>query len=235
MQDKTRILVVEDDPAVQALLATCLRAAGYWVAAASTAREARDELAHGEIALVLLDLQLPDGDGLTLARTLRTTQNIGIIIVSSAGRPEQRAQGLEVGADDYVAKPVFPRELVARVRNVLDRRRAQPQDAGLRLPPDLRFGPWVLDKAARSLTGEQGETPRLTPAEFSLLLLFAERPRRILSRETLCHLLGTEHPDTDLRSIDTLVSRIRRKLGGDGRQSVIETCRGEGYRFTAGS
>ena len=231
MQDKPRILIVEDDPAVQALLATCLRSAGYWIAAASTAREARDELAHGEIDLVLLDLQLPDGDGLTLARHLRATQNIGIIIVSSAGRPEQRAQGLEVGADDYVAKPVFPRELVARVRNVLDRRSGHAGMPGL---PELHFGPWVLDKATRRLTGAQGETPRLTPAEYSLLLLFVERPRRVLSRETLSHLLGTEHPDTDPRSIDTLVSRIRRKLGGDGRQSVIETCRGEGYRFTGG-
>jgi DNA-binding response OmpR family regulator len=231
MQEKTRLLVVEDVPAVQALLATCLRGAGYWVEVAATAAEARAVLEHGEIELILLDLQLPDGDGLALARQLKQSMDIGIIIVSSSGLPEQRAQGLEVGADDYVAKPVFPRELLARVRNVLERRKGATPPA--HPPGQLGFGRWRLDKPQRRLETVEGVPIKLTPAEFSLLVILAERPGRLLSRETLSHLLGTEHPDTDPRSIDTLISRIRRKLAGDSREALIETCRGEGYRFIA--
>lgn len=227
MTDRIRILIIEDVLAVQALLATVLRGDGYWVAAASSAAEANEQLAKGDFALVLLDIQLPDGNGLTLARRLRQGERRpGIIIVSSAGLPEQRAEGLEVGADDYIAKPVFPRELLARVRNVLERRRPSPP------PVERGFGAWRMDKSNRQLLTRDGVAVPLTPAEFSLLAILYDRPARVLSRETLSHLLGSEHPDTDPRSIDTLISRIRRKLGR-GRSEVIETCRGAGYRFVA--
>lgn len=226
MTDRIRILIIEDALAVQALLATVLRGDGYWVSAASSAGEANEQLAKGDFDLVLLDVQLPDGNGLALARRLRQgDRRPGIIIVSSAGLPEQRAEGLEIGADDYITKPVFPRELLARVRNVLERRRPI-------LPVERGFGAWRMDKLNRQLLTQDGAAIPLTPAEFSLLAILFDRPARVLSRETLSHLLGSEHPDTDPRSIDTLISRIRRKLGV-GRSDVIETCRGAGYRFVA--
>ncbi|HVI52373.1 MAG TPA: response regulator transcription factor [Candidatus Sulfotelmatobacter sp.] len=230
MTADVRILVVEDALPVQALLATILRQEGYRVETASTSAQAVSFLDKGDFALVLLDVQLPDGDGLSLARRLREDgrrhgRRPGVIIVSSSGLPEQRAQGLEVGADDYVTKPVFPRELVARVRNLLAL-------CGPGVPETVQaFGRWRLDRQRREVRDAQDRKLNLTPAEYALLLLLADRPGRILSRDSLGYLLGSDHPDIDPRHIDTLVSRIRRKLGA-ARGEVVETCRGQGYRFT---
>jgi len=226
MTAEKRILVVEDVPVVQALLVTILRQDGYRVDTAATVAQAIELLDKGDFALVLLDVHLPDGDGLAVARRLRQTpRRPGIIVVSSSDRPEQRAQGLEDGADDYVSKPVFPRELLARVRNLLERR--QPQAGS---SPLQDFGRWRLDRQQRLVTSENGAAMALTPAEFALLGLLIDRPGRILSRDSLGYLLGSDHPDIDPRHIDTLISRIRRKLGAK-RGEVIETCRGLGYRF----
>lgn len=227
MQDKQRILVIEDMSVMQALLAGALRNGGYWVDTASTAAEGRQALEAGEFDLVLLDIELPDGDGLSLLKELKQASSLPVILVSGRDRPEQRALGLEIGADDYVPKPVYPPELLARVKIVLGRGQAEPKSRV------LRFYDWTIDLDSRRVLDGSGQPVRLTKAEFELLCHLAQRPGRLLSRENLAWLLGTDHPETDLRSIDTLVSRVRRKLGGEGRTGVIETCRGLGYRFIA--
>lgn len=225
--DKQRILVVEDVSVVQVMLAGCLRTAGYWIATASSAGEARSMLDKGDFDLVMLDIELPDGDGLSLLREIKARSTQPVILVSGRDRPEQRAQGLDLGADDYVPKPVYPPELLARVKNVLAR-----NPAAIPIARRTRFDRWVIDAEARMVTTECGAPIKLTKAEFDLLHHLVQRPGRLLARENLAWLLGTDHPDTDLRSIDTLVSRIRRKLGAE-RNAVIETCRGLGYRFIA--
>ena len=219
------ILVVDDDPVVRRLIAACLEKAGYRVAQAEDATGLRAWLTAEPPDLVVLDLNLPDGDGLSLARELRARSDLGIIMVTERGAPDDRALGIEVGADDYLPKPVYPRELLARVRSVLERR------AGLFRPgARLRFADWIMDLGERKVSDAQGNAVSLTPAEFDLLHVLARRAGRMQSREALMAALGTEDEESGLRSIDILVSRLRKKLAGP---PVIETCRGHGYRFGA--
>ncbi|WP_041795196.1 response regulator transcription factor [Pararhodospirillum photometricum] len=224
MTTTAHVLVVDDDPVVRAVLTACLSRAGYRVDEAEDAAGLKAWLAQGGLDLVVLDVKLPDGDGMALAREVRARGGIGIIMVTERGTPDDRALGLEIGADDYLPKPVYPRELLARVRNVLERR------APLRTGSLLVFGPWRLDPRERRVSDALGRVLDLTPAEFDLLNVLVTRAGRLQSRDQLQDALGAADTDAGPRSIDILISRLRKKLNAP---EMIETCRGQGYRFTA--
>lgn len=215
------LLLVEDDPAQRLLLGAYLRQGGHEVAEVGTLAEARARVAEVVPALVLLDLGLPDGDGLTLARELRA-QDVPLMIVTS--REGDRLVGLELGADDYLVKPFDPRELAARVTNVL--RRCQ------RAPEGLRVGPYALDVERRTLEDAQGRDVELTPGEFALLAELAEARGRVVGRAQLAEAISPDRDTSTLRSVDVLVSRLRHKLEADpANPSLILTVSGIGYRL----
>ncbi|HZF76298.1 MAG TPA: response regulator transcription factor [Acetobacteraceae bacterium] len=236
------IVVVDDEPDLREAVAEYLARRGFDVRRAGDAMELRRHLAERQADLVVLDISMPGEDGLSVARALRAETDIGIIMLSAAGDVVDRVVGLEVGADDYIAKPVDLRELLARLRAVLRRREAAAAAAAapppVQAPPPpppgkrVRMGRNWLDLDARRLTGPEGQEIPLGPSEFALLRAFAERPGRILTRESLldlAHPRGEEHFD---RSIDVRIARIRRKVEAvPDRPAVIRTVRGAGYVF----
>ncbi len=227
--NSAQILVVDDDPALCELLSEYLGDSGFTVATAGDGVAMRRALARGLPDAVVLDLMLPGDDGLTLARELRARSEVPILMLSARGEEIDRVVGLEVGADDYLAKPFSPRELLARLRALLRRSRAggstPPAGAG------HGFGPFVLDPSARRLLRDGAEV-RLTGAEFDLLRVLVERPNRVLSRDTLVDLLKGYDRDPFDRSIDIRVTRLRRKIEADpAAPAYIRTVRGEGYLF----
>ncbi len=227
-----RILVVDDDPALRELLTGYLSGNGFSVQAVGDGVALRAALAGGFPDAIVLDLMLPGEDGLALTRGIRAQSNVPILMLSARGEEVDRVIGLEVGADDYLAKPFGPRELLARLRALL--RRGPP--AGGAMPNDSntqaqRFGPFVLDQAGRRLLRDGGEI-HLTGAEFDLLAVFVARPNRVLSRDTLIDLLKGYDRDPFDRSIDIRVTRLRRKIEAEPAAPVyIRTVRGEGYLF----
>lgn len=224
-----RILVVDDDPALRELLTTYLAANGFTVEAVGDGAAMRATLAGGLPDAIVLDLMLPGEDGLALTRTVRTQSNVPILMLSARGEEVDRVIGLEVGADDYLAKPFGPRELLARLRALL--RRGQAATADLPVTGEQRFGPFVLDAAGRRLFRDSHEVS-LTGAEFGLLVAFVARPNRVLSRDTLVDLLKGYDRDPFDRSIDIRVTRLRRKIETDpATPAYIRTVRGEGYLF----
>ncbi|MBU1237715.1 MAG: response regulator [Gammaproteobacteria bacterium] len=225
----TSILVVDDDPALCELLSDYLGASGYSVTTAGDGKAMRRVLAHGVPDAIVLDLMLPGEDGLALARELRTHSDVPILMLSARGEEIDRVVGLEVGADDYLAKPFSPRELLARLRALLRRTRsvAQAGEGGA----GMRFGQFLIDTAARRLLRD-GVEVRLTGAEFDLLRVLAERPNRVLSRDVLVDLLKGYDRDPFDRSIDIRVTRLRKKIERDpAAPDYIRTVRGEGYLF----
>ena len=232
------VLVVDDDPALRALLGEYLAANGFHVQAVADGAAMRAAMAAGMPDLLVLDLMLPGEDGLALARDLRTRSELPILMLSARGEEIDRVVGLEVGADDYMAKPFSPRELLARLRALL--RRARP--AGATPVPRAgtevaaagnlpSFGPYTLDVAAHRLLRD-GVEVRLTTAEFALLRLFAERPNRVLSRDNIIDLLKGYNRDPFDRSVDIRITRLRRKIEADpAHPAYIRTVRGEGYLF----
>lgn len=231
MTETAHILVVDDDPAVRAMLAAYVKSGGYRVSLAEDATDARAHLEMGGIDLVLLDLNLPDANGMVLARELMARHGVSIVMVTDRTSPEDRADGLELGADDYLPKPVYPRELLARLKKALENRASRPASAvGLAL---WRFQGWSLDPKNRVLLDDMGERVDLTPAEFDLLSHLAARPGRLQSREQLMTALGSDDGESGMRSVDILISRLRKKLGDGDHGRMIETCRGHGYRFAA--
>lgn len=230
MAEQAHILVVEDDPATLALLSAFLKEAGYAVSVAATAEAMRQAMARATVDLILLDLNLPDADGVQLAVSLRRQSKVPIIMVTARAQPRDRITGLELGADDYVTKPFHPRELVARVRNVLGRLAPRAETPGSVV---YKFSGWEMDLLWRRLTNPQGDTITMTATEFDLLAVLVARAGQPLTRDQLLEATGEPGRDVNDRSIDTLVSRIRRKLGdtrGTGPR-LIETCHGHGYRF----
>jgi DNA-binding response OmpR family regulator len=225
------ILVVDDDPGLRELLTDYLSGSGLRVSTAPDGAAMRRLIESEEPDAVVLDLMLPGEDGLTLARWLRTRSALPILMLSARGEDVDRIVGLEVGADDYLAKPFNPRELLARLRALI--RRAQGAVAAAAGPGEARgFGPFRLDLAAHRLTRD-GIEVALTTAEFSLLRIFVEHPNRVLSRDMIMDLLkGYERSPFD-RSIDVRVVRLRRKLEDDpGAPVYVRTVRGEGYLFS---
>ncbi len=234
---RKRILVVEDDPGTREMIAAYLSTAGFQVDLAPDGRAMASALEDGGIDLLLLDVNLPDSDGMLLAHEVRRRSPMGIIIVSSRDAPDDRAMGLEMGADDYITKPFFPRELLARVRNVLDRSGPGGALENRTSGHLMRFGPWLMDAENRRIATEDGTPCPLTPAEFDVLLALVERPGRIHSREDIAaHVTERRSAGAgEGRQVDILISRLRRKLGdtADGGERMIETVRGHGYRFAA--
>lgn len=218
-----RILVVDDDPELRSLIGSFLAGNGLDVEEASDGPSMDLALSRRRFDAIILDLMMPGEDGLAILRRLRGPERPKIIMLSAMGEDTDRIVGLEVGADDYLAKPCNPRELLARVRAVLRRNDGEPA------MPDLRcFGPWKLDMVERRL--QRGDAPPapLTGAEFRLLITFLDRPRRVLTRDQLVELaMGTDSDVFD-RAVDVVISRLRKKLGPD---DPIHTVRGEGYRF----
>jgi two-component system OmpR family response regulator len=219
-----RILVVDDDADLRRLIGDFLRGHGLEVDGARDAREMDARLAEARYDLVILDLMMPGEDGLSVLRRLRGPTRPAVIMLSAMGQDTDRIVGLEVGADDYLAKPCNPRELLARVRAVL-RRHEAPATGN----PTRTFGAWTVDLVERTVRRDSGEPVALTDAEFRVLTAFLDRSRRVLTRDQLIEYAkgGTELYD---RAIDVTISRLRRKLGDD---DPIRTVRGEGYQFDA--
>jgi two-component system OmpR family response regulator len=227
------ILVVDDDREIRDLLARFLGRHGYRVTAARDGKEMRRALADWKIDLVILDLMLPGEDGLTLCRELRTRSQLPVIMLTILGEETDRILGLEMGADDYLAKPFNPRELLARMKAVL--RRSQGAAAPARgAAAALRFAGWRLDRGLRRLESPERLVIDLTAGEFDLLAAFAEHPQQVLTRDQLLDLTQGRAEAPFDRSIDMQVSRLRRKIEADPCEpALVKTVRGGGYVFTA--
>jgi two-component system OmpR family response regulator len=227
------VLVVDDDPEIRRLLARFLGDNGFRVSGAQDGSEMTKALGKGVVDLVILDVMLPGDNGIDLCRELRRSSALPVIMLTARGDDTDRIIGLEIGADDYLAKPFNPRELLARIRAVLRRSGGNgllPAAAGTgRL---FRFVGWILDLPRRELTSPSGLVVDLTSGEFDLLLVFLEHPQAVLSRERLVELLHGRCTDPLDRSIDVQVSRLRRKLEDDAQiRTPIKTVRGIGYVF----
>jgi DNA-binding response OmpR family regulator len=226
-----RVLIVEDDKQVRETVADYLESQGYEVAQAGDGQAMRKALVRQVPELVLLDLRLPGEDGLALARWLRERHDLAIIMLTAAGEVIDRVVGLEVGADDYIAKPFDLRELLARIKSVL-RRAARPAGAAA-ASRRVSFGPCTLDLDRHQLIGRNGEELPLTGMEFDLLRAFAEHPNRVLSRDQLLTLTRNREWEPFDRSIDIRIGRLRRKIEPDpaGEPRFIRTVRNAGYVF----
>ncbi|QCI67669.1 response regulator [Phreatobacter stygius] len=225
-----QILVVDDDPEIRKLLARYIEGQAFRVLLASSCGELRRSIAAHEVDLVVLDVMLPDGSGLDLCRDLRAERNtIPIILLTALKEDIDRIIGLEMGADDYLGKPFNPRELVARIRAVLRRR----SETIVEIPgPKLyQFEGFIADPRKRSLADARGNAIELTGAEFDLLQSFLDRPGRVLSRDQLLDLTHGRDGDVLDRSIDVLISRLRRKLDPLGNARLFKTVRNGGYQL----
>jgi len=221
------ILLVEDDPALRTLTARALQENGYAVRPAGGAPEMWQALERGPVDLVLLDIMLPGTSGIDLCRQLRQSHDMPIIFVSAKGSETDRVVGLELGADDYIAKPFGTRELVARVRAVLRRGtldRQSERDRG-----ELLFDGWTVNIPRRELKSPSDAIVELTGAEFDLLVALLDHAQRVIARERLIELSRTRLGDSSDRSVDVLISRLRRKLSSAGKDAPIVTVRGVGY------
>ena len=225
----TRILIVDDDLEIRQLLARYLSEQGFQITTAESGSRMNQALASRAHDLVVLDVMLQDASGLDLCRTLRSQSTTPIILLTALKEDMDRIVGLEVGADDYVSKPFNPRELLARIRAVLRRSTQPPAEAAWLA---YLFEGFQAEVDTRRVLDPNGVEVPLTAAEFDLLLVFLQRPGRVLSRDSILDLTGKDAASFD-RSIDVLVSRLRRKLGDTGRFSLLKTLRNGGYQFTA--
>ena len=228
-------LVVDDDAEIRTSLTAYLQGFGWQVSAAADGGAMRQMLAAGRPDAIVLDLMLPGEDGLSLLRWLSTQADAPpVLMLTARGDTMSRVIGLELGADDYLAKPFEPRELVARLQ-ALVRRTTKGQAAALGDDTrTLRFGRWRFDRLARQLINADDVGIALSSAEFRLLAAFVQRPGRVLSRDQLIELTRAPGVEVNDRSIDLAVSRLRAKLGDTAREpALIRTVRGEGYLFDA--
>ena len=225
------VLVVDDDREIRRLVSRFLSENGMRASAVGDAAEAERALAGGGVDLVVLDLMLPGEDGLSFARRLRQSSAVPILMLTARGEDTDRIVGLEIGADDYLAKPFNPRELLARVRAVLRRSgESAPRQGKARLHV---FAGWRLDTVRRELRRADGTLVPMTDTEFDLLSVFAEMPQRVLSRDQLLDRLRGRVAQAFDRSIDVAVMRLRRKIETDpAHPELIKTVRNGGYVFT---
>lgn len=232
MIDNTLIAVVEDDVDIRDLTLGLLRREG-WEAVGCEDVAAFDRLAaRRRVDLALLDIMMPGEDGLSLCRRLRATGDTAILMVTAKGDDIDRVIGLEIGADDYLAKPYNPRELLARVRAILRRTREVHRAAAAPPGEVYGFAGWRLDSASRDLVDAQGRPVALTGGEHDLLLAFLRHPQRVLSRDQLLDWTRGRSAAPYDRSIDVLLGRLRRKLASAaGGEGLIKTVRGGGYLF----
>lgn len=239
-QHGRHILIVDDEAGVRDLLRECFEMEGFSVSEAETGREIKKQLENGSVDLVTLDLNLGGENGFDLVREIRAINNVPIVMITGKGDMIDRVVGLEIGADDYIAKPFQLREVIARIRAVLRRYDNSPEvrnmaaDACNEPDETYAFGDMVLNIPRRQLTLTDGSVRELTTAEFNLLAAFLQRARRVLSRDNIMDLLkGHDWSPMD-RSIDALIVRLRRKIEPDPSTPIyIKTVRGVGYVFVA--
>jgi two-component system OmpR family response regulator len=228
---ETNILIVDDDHDIRSLLSDILQKNGLTVFQAADGKAMWDMLKSRQIDLIVLDLNLPEVDGLTLCRQLRAESNLPVIMLTAKTNPLDRVIGLETGADDYVCKPFEPLELLSRIRSVLRRSNAFANaDEAELSPANISFANWTLDVTARHLINDLGVVISLSGAEYRLLRIFLDHPNRVLSRDQLMDLIHGHDTTPFDRSIDLQVSRLRQRIEGDTKSpSIIKTVRNEGY------
>jgi len=231
MDTPDHILIVDDDEGIRSLLGKYLVKNALRVTAVANGRAMWQALEAGRIDLIVLDLMLPGEDGLTLCRTLRAKRSdIPIIMLTALGDETDRIVGLEMGADDYLAKPFSARELLARIKAILRRARSLPENLQPENARSIHFADWVLDIAHRQIISAANVVTPLSGAEYRLLRIFLSHPNRVLNRDQLVDLTQGKEADPLDRSIDVQVSRLRNRLGDDPREPrLIKTVRGEGY------
>ena len=230
----THILAVEDDEQVQELLSDYLSHEGFRVTIAATGAAMTAALAAEPADLILLDLRLPDGDGLALVRQLRSESQLPVIILSGKVEEVDRIVGLELGADDYLTKPFNPRELLARIKAVLRRVNSLPPQRDKLKAKAIRFDRWHLNVGRRELVNSEGVGVPLSTAEFRLLKAFLDHAGMVLTRDQLLDLTAGRAAEAFDRSIDNQVSRLRKKIELDPKTPIlIKTHWGGGYSFTA--
>ncbi|MFJ6023399.1 response regulator [Brevundimonas sp. NPDC092305] len=225
--DAARILVVDDDPGIREVLTDYLSQHGYDAVGAASAAEMDRAMAARTPDLIVLDLMMPGEDGLSVIRRLSGTGGPPVVMLSAMGEETDRIIGLELGADDYLAKPCNPRELLARVRAVLRR----PREGAAKSGPALTFAGWRLDLLRRELSRPDGRNVGLSAGEFALLKAFAESARRVLTREQLLDRARSADSEVFDRAVDVQISRLRKKLDDGSGLEMIQTRRGEGYIF----
>jgi len=234
MSAQDHILIVDDDAEIRSLLREYFEKNGYRVSLAADGKGLRAAFSVGEPDLVVLDLMLPGEDGFTLCRELRARSDVPIIMLTARGEDTDRIVGLELGADDYLAKPFNARELLARVKSVLRRMRALPGNLKPDIVKGFRFAGWTLDIATRNLTSPKGVVIALSGTEFRLLRTLVSHPNRVLTREQLIDLMLSRDAAPFDRAIDVQVSRLRQRLGEDAKEPVlIKTVRSQGYVLAA--
>jgi len=230
MNDRPHLLIVDDDREIRGLLAQYLEKHEFRTTAVPDGKEMRRVLERSHVDLLVLDLMLPGEDGLTLCRELRGRSQLPIIMLTARGEDVDRIVGLEVGADDYVAKPFNPRELLVRIKAVLRRAAHAPRDPSPESVRAFVFGSWRLDTVTRTLTDASGKEVALSGAEYRLLAVLLAAGNRVLTRAQLTELLRGRDADPFDRSIDVRISRLRQILGDDARApQIIKTVYGEGY------
>ncbi len=233
MENATHLLIVDDDRDIRSLLADHLRGFGYEVTTADGGAEMRRALEKGPVDLIVLDLNMPREDGLTLCREIRSKPNgPPIIMLTARAEPIDRILGLEMGADDYLPKPFEPRELLARIRSVLRRSAQMPANLEPLAAKRALFGEWILDFEHRRLEANDGRLVMLSGAEYRLVHALVEHSNRVLTREQLLTLVSPRGGESLDRAIDLQVSRLRQKLGAE-TGALIRTVRNEGYVLAA--
>ncbi|MFT4184674.1 MAG: response regulator [Rhizobium sp.] len=233
MQRTPHVLVVDDHKEIRDLLAKYLAKNGLRVSTANGGTEMRQQLRTATIDLVVLDIMMPGEDGLSLCRSLRQTSMVPIVLLTAVSDETDRIIGLELGADDYVTKPFNPRELLARIRALLRRANATATATPDPERKRYRFGHWTLDATQRSLVDAAGNEAPLGTAEFRLLLALVTRPGVVLTRNQLLDITAGRSAQVFDRSIDNLVSRLRRRIEDDPQQpTLIKTVWGDGYTFS---
>jgi len=234
MERKDRILIVDDEPEIRRLLVDYLARNGHEAVAARDGREMWQMLERHAIDLVVLDLMLPDTDGLTLCRDLRAKSSLPVIMLTARGEEADRIVGIEMGADDYLVKPFNPRELLARIKSVLRRTRALPPNLKPEPVRCLCFAGWCLDTAERLLTAPDGVATPMSGGEFRMLRILLDHPNRVLTRDQLTEMIHGREAEAYDRAVDVQVSRLRQRLRDDSREpQLIKTVRGEGYVLSA--
>jgi len=231
------ILVVDDDPRIRQMLTRYFEQEGYRVSAAADGAAMRAQLNGKPVDVILLDIVMPGEDGLTIAREIRASSDVAIIMLTGRDEVLDRVVGLEVGADDYIAKPFHLREVLARVKSVARRRKAAPERvvrSEEKAEDLIRFDGWLLDTARRRLVSPSGEDVALTSGEFDLLAELAKHPGRVFSRETLMEQTRGHGLRAFDRTIDAQIARLRKKIERDPKSpTIVKSIRAVGYVFTA--
>ena len=231
---RDRVLIVDDDEDIQSLLEAYLRKNGFDAHAVGDGKAMWEALAAKPVNMVVLDLMLPGEDGLALCRQLRLRSQVPVLMLTARGEAVDRILGLEMGADDYLAKPFDPRELLARIRSILRRAKSLPADTEINVPEAFSFSGWHLDTRSRNLRAPDGVVVPLSGAEYRLLLIFLQNPNSVLTRDQLSNFTFGRDADPLDRTLDMQVSRLRERLREQAREpEIIKTVRGKGYVLAA--